>query len=83
MLISALCEYYDILASKNMVLKDGYSNVGIDYLICLSPNGKIENIINFQEKIQNGKKESFKSKNVVMPLRSEKPGDKTCKKCKK
>ena len=74
MLISALCEYYDVLSSKGKVLKDGYSNVGVDYLVCLSRDGKVENILDFREKVQNGKKESFKPRNVIMPLRSEKPG---------
>ena len=72
MLISALCEYYDVLASKGRAIKDGYSSVEVDYLICLSPGGEMQNIINIQEKVQNGKKEVLKSKSVIMPQRSQK-----------
>ncbi|MDA3057605.1 type I-C CRISPR-associated protein Cas8c/Csd1 [Campylobacter sp. VBCF_05 NA6] len=74
MLISALCEYYDVLASKGRAIKDGYSSVEVDYLICLSLGGEMQNIINIQEKVQNGKKEVLKSKSVIMPQRSQKPG---------
>ena len=39
MLISALCDYYDILAEKGKVLPQGYSKVKIHYLVCLTPDG--------------------------------------------
>ena len=53
MLIKALSEYYDILAAEGKILPDGYSKVNIHYLICLSAEGKIEKIIDCQERIQN------------------------------
>lgn len=49
MLISALCSYYDTLASEGRVLKDGYSNVSVHYLVFLSPNGEITDIMDWQE----------------------------------
>ena len=41
MLIRALCDYYDVLAEQGKVLPEGYSNVGIHYLIALNPDGRI------------------------------------------
>ena len=39
MLISALNEYYDILAASGKVLPEGYSKVKIHYLIALTEEG--------------------------------------------
>lgn len=50
MLIQALTDYYDILASAGNVLPDGYSNVKIHYLVSLTQTGKIDEIINYQRK---------------------------------
>lgn len=79
MLIKALCDYYDILAADNKVLPDGYSNVKVHYLICLTPEGKIDELIDYQEKISTmtakGQiKEKWIPKEVQMPQRTEKPG---------
>lgn len=79
MLIKALCDYYDTLASEGKVLPDGYSKQSVHYLICLTPEGRIDEIVNFQtvERItaKNGKvKEKFIPKEIVMPLRTEKSG---------
>lgn len=79
MLIKALCDYYDVLASEGKVLPDGYSKQNVHYLICLTPVGKIDEIVNFQiverTTAKNGKiKEKFIPKEVVMPLRTEKSG---------
>lgn len=82
MLIKALSDYYDILAEEGKILPDGYSKVNIHYLICLSTDGKIEEIINCQEKIENktekGKiKEKWVPKIEEMPQRTEMPGIKS------
>lgn len=79
MLINALCDYYDILATNGKVLPDGYSNVNIHYLIALTSEGRIDGIINYQnrEVSQKGKgkvKEKWTPKEVVMPKRTEKTG---------
>lgn len=79
MLIKALCDYYDVLASEGKVLSDGYSKQNVHYLICLTLDGKIDEIVNFQTiertTAKNGKiKEKFIPKEVVMPLRTEKSG---------
>lgn len=52
MLIKALCDYYDVLAKNEKILPDGYSNVNIHYLICLTPEGKIEKLIDCQEEVK-------------------------------
>ena len=50
MLIQALCEYYDILSKAGKVLPEGYSKVKIHYLISLTPDGVIDNIIDCRTK---------------------------------
>ncbi len=79
MLIQALCDYYDILAAAGKVLPDGYSNVKIHYLICLNEEGKITDLLQYQNKEEivtaKGKiREKWVPKNAVMPERTEKPG---------
>lgn len=79
MLIKALCDYYDMLAAEGKVLPAGYSKVKIHYLVCLTLEGKIDKIINYQDKeeIKNAKgqiKVKWVPKDVVMPQRTEKPG---------
>lgn len=79
MLIKALCDYYEILAKTNRVLPSGYSNVKIHYLISLTPEGKIDRLIDYQKKeITEGTKGKTKEKLVprilLMPKRTEKPG---------
>ena len=79
MLIKALSDYYDILTAEGRILPDGYSKVNVHYLICLTEEGKIEEIIDCQEKKQNktdkGKiKEKWIPRTEEMPQRTEKPG---------
>lgn len=79
MLIKALCDYYDALASDGKVLPDGYSKVNVHYLVCLTPDGKIDDIISCQRCVQipaaKGKtKEKYVPREVVMPKRTEKSG---------
>lgn len=79
MLIQALCDYYDILAKDEEILPDGYSKVNIHYLVCLTAEGKIDQIVAYQVKVvsksANGKiKEKWLPKVEEMPQRTEKPG---------
>ena len=79
MLIKALCDYYDVLSEDGKVLPEGYSKVKIHYLICLTPEGKIDEIIPWQkEELISSKSGKIKVKLVpkmeVMPRRTEKPG---------
>ena len=79
MLIKALCDYYDILASKGLVLPDGYSEVPIKYKIMLRSDGTIDGIISCQETViqvqKNGKeKEKLEPKAMIFPKRTEKSG---------
>ena len=77
MLIQALSDYYDILARAGKVLPAGYSSVKIHYLVSLTRDGKIDEIINYQRKEEyfaTGGKERWMPKDVVMPIRTEKPG---------
>lgn len=78
MLIKALCDYYDILADKGSVLPAGYSKVNIHYLISLSEDGQVDEMIDCQKKelIQSGKKVTEKKvpTEMIFPQRTEKPG---------
>ena len=79
MLIKALCDYYDVLSEDGKVLPEGYSKVKIHYLICLTPEGKIDEIIPWQKEelipSKSGKtKVKLVPKMEVMPRRTEKPG---------
>lgn len=79
MLINALCEYYDELEKDGKVVPDGYSEQAVHYLIALTSDGKIEDILNYQIKekfeTKNGKlKEKENPRIIMMPLRTEKTG---------
>ena len=64
MLIEALCDYYDVLAQDGKVLPDGYSEVKIHYMIALTPEGKIDELIDCQKtetiSMANGKTKEIK-----------------------
>ena len=82
MLIKALCDYYDVLAEKDLVLPDGYSEVPIKYVIVLTPDGKIDSIISCQKTVEqsqkNGKiKEKLVPQTMRFPKRTEMPGIKS------
>jgi len=79
MLIRALCEYYDILEEKGKVIPDGYSLVKIDYMICLSTEGDIDEIVDIREKKEtmdkkNKTKIEYYSRQILLPERTQKPG---------
>lgn len=76
MLISALCDYYDVLAKKGLVLPDGYSGVGIHALIALTEDGAVDSIVDSQETeiytVKDKPKERKVPKTVMLPKRTEK-----------
>lgn len=79
MLIKALCDYYDLLASEGKILPDGYSKLGIYYLICLTPEGKIAEISDYQKTVEvPGAKGKVKERKIpgeaILPQRTEKTG---------
>lgn len=65
MLIKALCDYYDILSKNGKVLPYGYSIVEVSYIIALTEDGKIDEII----KCENQYKSKVK---MIFPYRYEK-----------
>lgn len=68
MLIKALCDYYDVLAEKGLVVPEGYSEVPIKYKIVLTPEGKIDKIISCQ-KTEIQVQKNGKEKEVLVPER--------------
>lgn len=77
MLISALCDYYDVLVKQGKLLPDGYSNEDIHSLIALTPDGRLDSVIDCREIVTEtvkGKvKEKKVPKKVIMPKRNERP----------
>lgn len=79
MLISALCDYYDILAAEGKVLPQGYSNVRLHYLVGLRADGSIAELVDYRsyttvEKKKGKPQQVAAPRNVMMPKRTEKPG---------
>lgn len=77
MLINALCDYYDLLAKAGKVLPEGFSYVDISYLIALTPEGKIAEIIDYRDREEvtdkKGKvKEILKPRTLIFPKRASK-----------
>lgn len=79
MLVKSLCDYYDILSEQGKVLPDGYSKIGVHFLIYLTPEGTIDEILDWQERNfiedkKGKKKERAKPREIVLPKRTEKSG---------
>lgn len=73
MLISALCDYYDVLAKKGLVLPDGYSKVKIQALIALSADGEVASIVDIQKnEAYTVKDEPEEKEDPKLPKRTEK-----------
>lgn len=75
MLIQALCDYYDILSEQGKMLPDGYSKVPIHYLVYLTPEGEIAEILDWREVVdiedkKGKKKQSFRPREIVLPKRT-------------
>ena len=72
MLIKALTDYYDILAGAGKVVPEGFTLQKIHYLVALTPDGRISEIINYQnEEVINGKVKLIPN-DELMPARTEK-----------
>lgn len=76
MLIQALCDYYDILSEQGKMLPEGYSKVPIHYLVYLTPEGEIAEILDWREVVdiedkKGKKKQSFRPREIVLPKRTE------------
>ena len=77
MLIKALCDYYDVLSKKELVLPEGYSEVPIRYKIALTADGTIDEIISCEEekkeKTKSGKEKiTMTPKKLLFPKRTDK-----------
>ena len=52
MLINALCDYYQLLIQAGKLPKPGYTEIEITHTICLTPDGKIDRIIDERSEIE-------------------------------
>lgn len=48
MLIEALCDYYDVLSQNGDVPREGYQNINISFGVAISPEGKLDDIIDMR-----------------------------------
>lgn len=69
MLIAALCDYYETLKRKGLVLPSGYSKVKIHYKICINEDGEIKAILPFDAAGHKAKKNEVE---MLLPTRTEK-----------
>lgn len=79
MLISALCDFYDVLARDGKVLPEGYSDVDVRYLISITSDGIVDDIIDWQirenKQDKNGKVKTIeKPRKIRLPKRTQKTG---------
>lgn len=79
MVIKELAEYYDFLYAQGKIIQPDFEEVPITHLIILTPDGRIESIINWRvrEVVKDRKgneKERFLPRRVVMPKRISKAG---------
>ncbi len=74
MLIHALNEYYDILSHSGKLVDDAYSAVPIHYLICLSEEGEIIDIIDHRKTDNSAKKPKLVPREELLPRRVETTG---------
>lgn len=79
MLIKALYDYYDILASDGKIVSEAYSEVKVHFLISLNSEGKIVGILEHRiaEERSVGKNKTkivMVPRSEIMPKRMDKPG---------
>ncbi len=70
MIISALCKYYQFMVRRGVVLPESYSKIRQNYLVCLTPEGKVGDILFCGEK----ENKKFLFPEIIVPKRSQKPG---------
>lgn len=71
MLIQALCDYYDVLAGHGDILPGAYSATDIHYLIALTPDGQMDEIIDCRISKQMGTRQVLVPVSMILPSRVE------------
>lgn len=79
MLIESLCEYYDYLEEKGLIIPEGYSEQDVHYVVSLNAEGGVEDIIDVQETVTvtnalNRKREVKRGKKCLFPFRKRQKG---------
>ena len=66
MILQALCEYYDILATDDEcdIPQEGYSNAKISYALNISKEGELKSIISLKVPTEKGNKEIYRMMTV-------------------
>lgn len=69
MLIQALCNYYDILCSRSEVVPQFFSSVDVSFLVALTPEGKIDEIISLKQPVVDSRgRTRFEPCKIIMPV---------------
>ena len=79
MVIKELAEYYDLLYSQGKIISPDFEEVPVSHLIVLTPDGRIESIVNWRVKEvvtdkKGNKNERWLPRKVIMPKRFSKAG---------
>lgn len=73
MLISALCDYYEILKREGKLLPEAFSYQNVSYLVSITPEGEIDAVIDWRESKTIKRKgkdvQIFRSREIVLPKR--------------
>ncbi len=67
MLIQALSEYYDILSKNGKITSEMYSKIGLHFLVCISEQGEIIDIIDVRIEDTNNKKSKLIPRDEILP----------------
>ncbi len=76
MLIKALNDYYDILASAGKICPEGFEMQSVSYKIMLRPDGTISDIVDIRIPVEAGKQGEvrYEPVDIMLPERTQKPG---------
>jgi CRISPR-associated protein Csd1 len=66
-ILTALAEYYDVLAAKGELAREGWAPRSISYALSLSPDGGLFQVTQTLQEVQNGKKTAWRPQEMVLP----------------
>ncbi|MEG1706523.1 MAG: type I-C CRISPR-associated protein Cas8c/Csd1, partial [Clostridia bacterium] len=74
-MLKALADYYDCLCRQkdSGLVPDGYSQLSINYMIVLSQDGELKEILPYTDEIIIGKKTRQVGRNEIFPFRQSSP----------
>ena len=67
MMLKALTDYYEVLAKKGKVEKQGWSKLNVSYGVVIDEEGTVQNIVPLFVKAERGKKLVDVPMNIAVP----------------